>query len=381
MRPIRFILSGGGTRCAYQMSFLEHLTKNKYFKNKFYIDKIYGTSFGAFVGFYILLNKLDIIKEFFSNIDEDSLEPCYQLNLFGLYKVINKIPLVNYLFKFLNNIIWLLVSIKKKGFYKTDYGEKYLNKLNLNNFDYNLLDKFECCVYNITKNKIQFIKGSHPLIKEYIIASSALWLVFPPKIIKQLKSECVCNNKCDCSKVQTKNNEDDATIHQTKNNEDDATIHQDNVKVKSINNGGNINNITNIEIYCDCSNQKHQYNEYIDGGILKQIPIKIDEDDNFDGIYYVLTTKDIYKLDKNFKILNTGNNLFEYLDQIIDSFINYNQYIQINSLNKLHNKQIKIINYKAKTINSLLLEKKVINKYINDGILLANKEIDNILNL
>ena len=66
MEKVRIILSGGGTRCAYQLSFLEELMNN--YKNDAkdgIIDKIYGTSFGALVGFFVCLGRYEDLYNFF----------------------------------------------------------------------------------------------------------------------------------------------------------------------------------------------------------------------------------------------------------------------------------------------------------------------------
>ena len=124
------------------------------------------------------------------------------------------------------------------------------------------LDKFTCCVYNVTNEQVEYINGNHPLIEDYIIASSALWIVYPPRTIKKFKFECSCDKNCIC--------------YSTKK--------------------------SNLFEYCDCNEKNHRENEYIDGGILKPLPLIYD--DNFEGSYLLLSTKNIDDIKKR-KLSNT----------------------------------------------------------------------------
>ncbi len=329
---IRFVLSGGGTKCAFHGAFLHRILHNPKFINKHYIDRIYGTSFGALIGFFVCLDRFDVIKDFFGNLNRDTLVPWF--NCWGYGKYLKKIPLLGKMFGLIIDIIWLLISIKRKSLYSPIYGENILNSVSIDDKkSKKKLEKFYCCVYNVTQEKEQYVNGTHPLIKDYLLASSALWIVFPPRKIRQFKAECLCDELCNCKK-------------------DD------------------------MEEFCDCKNESHQYNEFIDGGVMKPIPMVLDND--FEGMYYVLTTKDVHSLaSKDLQFNHTGKHLFEYLDKLISFLIDYHQHIEISHINKNwheHHK-INLINYKPKTRDPTNLEKEVIEQYIIDGMSVADELI------
>src|SRR5438132_631200 len=106
MNSIRLILQGGGTRCAYQLSFLNKLLNNHEFINKFNIEEIYGTSFGALVGYFICIDRIDILLNFFKTLNQESLKPIF--DLWGLNHYLKKIPFFGKIFNSINNIIWIL---------------------------------------------------------------------------------------------------------------------------------------------------------------------------------------------------------------------------------------------------------------------------------
>lgn len=335
MDSIRLILQGGGTKCAYQLSFLNKLIKNDLFNKKYNIEKIYGTSFGALVGYFVCINRIDILDNFFKSLDENSLRPIF--NFWGI-NFIKKIPFIGKFFNYIFNIFWLLMGLKYKGLFDQDFNTNVLFDFDLNDEQKKKLNKYYCCVYNITKQQTEYINGSHPLIREYIIASSSLWIIFKPRVIRQLKTECICDKSCDCS------------------NE-------------------------NKDIFCTCSNLNHQLNEIMDGGLLKPIPIEFET--GYNGKYLIMTTKDINQVsDKKFLFDNSGKNLFDYLDKIITFLNEYNQYLDINFINKDWHKlsNVFLINYISKYNDPAILKKEIINEYIQDGENLANNFIINLKN-
>lgn len=328
MNDLKIILQGGGTRCSYQVTFLDKLINNDNFHNKFNIKSIYGTSFGALVGYFFCVNKLHILDKFFKSIDENSLKRHFDLWGFGYF--LKRIPIIGKIISFLINIIWLLKSVANKSLYNQSNGIGNLFNNELTLVEKENLKKFNCCVYNITKQKVEYINGTHPLIIEYILASSSLWIVFEPKLIKQLKSECICDESCKCSE---------------NNNE-----------------------------FCTCEIENHRINEYMDGGVLKPIPYEYDKD--FKGKHLILTTKDIERINnKKFIFTDSGENLFEYLDNIITFLIEYNQHVEMNYVNKgwYKNDNVHLVNYKPKSNNPAILDKKIIEEYMNDGEELANE--------
>ena len=330
MQQLNIILQGGGTKCAYQVSFLDKLNNDINFNNNFKINKIYGTSFGALVGYFYCIERLDILKKFFTLLDENSLTPHF--NLWGYAHYIKMIPIIGKIFGVIIDIIWLLKSITRKSLYDQTSGLNILFNETLDEIQKNNLSNYHCCVYNITRQQIQYINGNHPLLLEYIQASASLWIVFQPKLINQLKSECICDENCVCYK----------TKHESPLDK------------------------------CDCDIITHRFNEYMDGGLLKPIPYE--KDPNYNGKYLVLTTKDLDRINnKKFIFHNSGNHIFEYLDNIITFLVEHHQHLDMHYINKdwYKDDNIFLINYKPKIDNSTILDKKIIQEYINDGELLA----------
>jgi len=338
MEDIKLILQGGGTRCSYQMEFLNTLNNNNVFTDKFNVIEIYGTSFGALVGYFFCINKLDVLNEFFLSINPNSLKRHF--DFWGFEQHLHKIPIIGNIITSFTNIIWLSKSIINKSLYDQSHGIEDLFKNNITPENCKQLEKFRCCVYNITKQRIEYINGSHPLIIEYILASSALWIMFKPRMIKKLNSECVCDDSCNCSKYNENYTYSVNPYH------------------------GN---------FCTCNIDTHRINEYMDGGILKAIPFE--PNNTYIGKYLILTTKDIEKIhNKHFAFNNSGKHLFEYIDNIITFLIEYNQYMDLLYTNKnwYTDKNIYLINYKSKTNNPAILDQKFIKEYINDGKIMAN---------
>lgn len=325
MVPINIILQGGGTRCAYQVAFLKKILMNPEFQKKYIINQIYGTSFGALVGYFVCINRFDIIEKFFNNLDESSLKPWF--NFFGLSKYLYKIPILGNILKYFIYAIWLLISVKKKSLFNQDIPLiQNIFDLNLNLEQQNNLANFRCCVYNITKQKTQYISGNHPCILDYIKASAALWILYPPKKIRQLKTECGCGPACSCGS----------------------------------------------DIFCSC--EIHKYNEYLDGGLLRPIPFPENNNKNL-----ILATENINKIkNQDYNFNNSGDNLFEYLDKIISFLVENIQFNYFSNHKILDNPNNIFIGYNSGNNNPAILDRKTINKYILDGNNLADNFLANL---
>lgn len=320
MTELNIILQGGGTRCAYQMSFLDVFIKNN---TKYKVGTVYGTSFGALVGYFFCIRRLDILYKFFLSLNEESLKKHF--DFFGYGKYLIKIPIIGYFFEIIMNVIWLVQSIKHKSLYDQDKCINDLFNLTLSEPEKQNLNIFNCCVYNITKQRTEYINGSHPLIIDYILASSSLWILFKPRLIRQLKSECVCDEMCSCDSSD------------------------------------------GIE-YCNCDNELHKFNEFMDGGLLKSIPYE--HDSEYKGNYLILTTKNIHNIKNRKFIFNrSGSHLFEYLDNIITHLTEYVHHIEIEYINKDWYKQhnIHLINYDPGLVDPTIIDKEIIQSYIEDG--------------
>lgn len=339
MQQINIILQGGGTRCAYQMAFLNKILFDGNFKQQYKINNIFGTSFGALVGYFFCINRLDILNNFFMTLNENSLKPHF--DLWGYANIIKKLPLIGKWLCKIIDIIWIMKSIINKSLYDQKNEIKKLFDVRLDEIQIKNLENYYCCVYNITKQKIEYINGKHPLLLDYVEASSSLWIVFKPKSIHQLKSECICTETCNCYITKT--------LYPNR--------------------------------FCDCMIDAHKKNEFMDGGILKPIPYEHNQE-NFNEKYLILTTKDIDRIaNKNFLFNDTGNNLFEYLDNIITFLVEYHQYLNINYINKNwhKNENIYLINYKPKNNSPLVLDSEIIKEYISDGEILANDFLKNTI--
>ncbi len=329
MEKLNIILQGGGTRCAYQVSFLNTFIKNNI---KYKINTVYGTSFGALVGYFFCIRRLDMLYNFFLSLNEDRLKKHF--DFFGYGKYLINIPILGFFFNWFIKIVWLLQSIEQKSLYNQDSCIDNIFNLELTKSQKQNLSNFYCCVYNITKQKTEYINGTHPLIIDYILASSSLWILFKPKLIRQLNTECICNDRCVC-----------------KSNPE--------------------------SIYCECNDNTHKYNEYMDGGLLKPIPFEHNLCN--EGKYLVLTTKNIHNIkNKKFIFNHSGSNLFEYLDNIITHLVEYIQYIEIEFINKnwYSSPNIHLINYDPGVTDPSIVDKTIIENYMNDGKVLAQRYLD-----
>jgi len=184
-KNMNIYLSGGGTKCAFQIGFLSNIIKNDLFINNINISNIYCVSFGSFVGIYYLFNKLELLKNIM--INDSSLLMRKIFDLWGTYNFFSSIPIIGKIFIIISDTIWIIKSIAKKGFYDITFAYNALKKLfeSITPEIKSKLSKFNCMVFNITKNKLQIINGSNPKIIEYIVASISCWGIFAPiKIIQ-----------------------------------------------------------------------------------------------------------------------------------------------------------------------------------------------------
>lgn len=336
---VNLYLCGGGVKCSYQATFLKELNKSHE------INNIISLSFGSLIGYSISLGYYDEIIEFCKTLTPDALVPCFKYynNLNQLSVYCSKIPIIGlYVSKFINmiiKIIWIGFAMKKKGFYVPTFGEHYLDKIIINKKNnLNKLSKFWCVVYNVTKNKIELVNGTHPLIEKYIVASCSLWVIFPPVKVQRLTSECDCDDNCDCDKTN---------------------------------------------VYCNCTIENHKYNEYVDPGFILTIPyIDVNIHDNHSDnnhnnqIDMIFTSFDINNPNKTIA-RNTGNNMIEYLNNLIGIASNMSQ---SNIINRWEIKnETYVINYDPPVTNPTDINTHVIKKIMNDGNTLYDlfKKIEN----
>ncbi len=110
MDKLRIMFSGGGTRCAYQLAFCQYLFKNKKFNEKYIIDRLYGTSFGALVSFFICCNRYDLLNNFFLTLNDKGLKKWF--DLWGYEDYLINIPILGKIIAIIINCSWLIKSIK-----------------------------------------------------------------------------------------------------------------------------------------------------------------------------------------------------------------------------------------------------------------------------
>lgn len=183
-KKINLFLSGGGTKCSFQVGFLERLVMTHQFRQRYTVGSIYCVSFGSLVGLFYVLDKLDRLKKLLLASNERTIEKVF--DLWGLYHVIRKIPILGALL----DLIWLIKGIFMKGLYRSSFGNAILDELfkDIDRTDpvtIKKLSRFNCFVFNITKNCVERINGMNPRIREYIVASICCWGLFPPISIEQ----------------------------------------------------------------------------------------------------------------------------------------------------------------------------------------------------
>jgi predicted acylesterase/phospholipase RssA len=312
-------MEGGGAKCIYQLSFLYKLLNSNKFNENYKVNSIHCISFSSIIAYMLLTNNYNYCYELFTKPPQDIFKKSLDFGKFHIF--INKIPIINKIYSFFYNILWLLTSITKYGLYVDNTIRKHIE--NIKNNSNNDLSILNIHVYNLTRNKLEIIKGNHINIKNYLMASIACWLLFPPVKIHKIVGECNCNSNCKCG--------------------------------------------TNI--YCEC--QEHMYEEYIDAGFIDNIPVC--ENDKLDEKYCYLLTTDLnlpIKVDK-------GENLLTYLYNIVNTSSTHHK------MTKMRNKLV--LNNNCIINNKQLLETTNINQDINkimleNGEKLYVKYLDNLNN-
>lgn len=161
---LRVILSGGGTKGAYQTGVLSKILAS----GKYKIDKVYGCSIGAFQAPIVASEKLDALANFYKNIK--TIDTAIERRTFL------GIPIPEW------NIFKLFFSLFKMGFYKRIKVEELIfNLISQKEFD-DVKHNCHAVAYNITQNKETWFTGDKLL--DGIKCSTALWLAVPPVVYK-----------------------------------------------------------------------------------------------------------------------------------------------------------------------------------------------------
>ena len=174
-KPIDIYLSGGGIKCAYQITLLEKLINDKWFCDHFTIRNIYCVSFGCFVGYALIMDNLQLLKKLFLAFDDNTLTKTFQL--WGIH-----IPIIGKIINFISKIIWILYGFFNKGYYTSTIGYKLIKALTNKSNESNI-PKLNCYVFNVSKNKLELINGMDKYFPDYVIASCSCWGLFKPIFI------------------------------------------------------------------------------------------------------------------------------------------------------------------------------------------------------
>jgi predicted patatin/cPLA2 family phospholipase len=203
----RFLLSGGGVKCLYQIIFLQKVLK---LTSAF---QIHGVSFGAIIGFYICIGQGEKLLNYMKTYQfTPSLPLLSYIKPLTKYKYIGKY--IDYVYDF----IWVTYSIYHGSFYS--FNTTMLDETfdNLTTKDKQYLENYHCYVYNLTDNKPEVIKGTDIHIKDFLIAACSCWGMYNPVVINNkkyidygiisniplLKEYSVQNNKNDIDNEENK---------------------------------------------------------------------------------------------------------------------------------------------------------------------------------
>ena len=155
-KKIHIILPGGGVKGSYQAGFL--YTLGKYFNKAYEVKQIDGTSVGSLNGISMYFEKYDNIKEMWFNLK----------SIKDIFTTHSRSSLLNAYSSYYN------MGLKKN--------DKLINIVN-NFFKKNNkkdLSNYNCVVTNLSTSRYEYINGTNPNIKEYIIASSSPWVLIKP---------------------------------------------------------------------------------------------------------------------------------------------------------------------------------------------------------
>ena len=155
-KSIHFILPGGGVKGCFQAGFLYRLRKS--YHHLYQIYRIDGTSVGSLNGAAMATDGMNKLREIWFSIKrmEDLFHPgsSWSLKL-------------------------LIDGLSNRGIYEN---QKLWEKIVLDGQKGNL-SCYNCVVTDINDGMSYYINGSHPKIKEYILASSSPWIITRPQEI------------------------------------------------------------------------------------------------------------------------------------------------------------------------------------------------------
>lgn len=166
-KSIHFILPSGGVRGSFQGGFLYELFTH--YSEHFSVHRVDGTSVGALNGIAVTCKKFDLLRSMWLEIS----------NIRDFFSTWSSIPVIgtikNYIDGFYNNGLYNSSELRSK----MDMHLKETVRVMPTQF----LERFSCCVMNVSKARSEFIKGDHPDILDYVMASASPWILCNPKTI------------------------------------------------------------------------------------------------------------------------------------------------------------------------------------------------------
>ncbi len=169
VKTIHFILPSGGVRGCFQAGFLYELFTH--YSEHFTVERVDGTSVGAINGIAVICNRIDLLKSIWLEIS----------TIHDFFSSWSRIPIIGTLKN-------LYDGFYKNGLYNSnELRTKLVHNLSeaIKSLPSATLDKYSCCVTNVTQAKSEYIKGTHPQIFDFILASASPWILCNPKEINE----------------------------------------------------------------------------------------------------------------------------------------------------------------------------------------------------
>lgn len=167
VKKIHFILPSGGVRGCFQAGFMYELFTH--YSSSFSIARVDGTSVGAINGIAVICDRIDLLKSIWFEIS----------TIHDFFSSWSTLPIIGTLKNLYNGFY-------RNGLYNSNELRKKLcdNLLeSIQSLPAETLDKYSCCATNVSEAKSEYVKGSHPQLIEYILASASPWILCNPKTI------------------------------------------------------------------------------------------------------------------------------------------------------------------------------------------------------
>tara|TARA_B100000795_G_C22767122_1_gene426187 strand:+ start:635 stop:1603 length:969 start_codon:yes stop_codon:yes gene_type:complete len=159
---IHFFLPGGGVKGCFQAGFLYRLFTK--YRSEFTTHRIDGCSVGSLNGLAIATGNIENLKKTWTDIK----------SINDIFSSWSTVPIVS-----------KVVTLYNTYHYKGVYSNSKLKEIIMNNKiqEGSEISKFNCVVTNVRTGVYQYINGSNPDIRKYVIASASPWILCPPEEI------------------------------------------------------------------------------------------------------------------------------------------------------------------------------------------------------